>query len=83
VIVIVKWEDITHTDEPWLTLEEASSLETAKMTTVGKIINEREDSIVIAGSWGDDGEVGDVNCIPRAVITLIEPVASIGVETNE
>ncbi len=67
-VVQIEWMDITHSDEPWLSVEEAKDLQPAKMTTVGVIIDDRVDSIVIVGSWGDEGEAGDVNCIPKSVI---------------
>ena len=38
------------------------------MTTVGWLIKDRDDSIVIVSSLGDKKEVGDVNCIPKSVI---------------
>jgi len=67
-LVIVKWEDITGNNEPWLYIDDALDLETAKMTTVGWVIKDRDDSIVIVSSLGDKKEVGDVNCIPKSVI---------------
>ena len=48
--------------------EDAEDLKPANMITVGKVVVERDGSVVIAGSWGDDGELGDVNCIPVAAI---------------
>jgi len=68
MIELIEWEDTTHSDEPWMCTEDAEALTPANMITVGKVVVEREGSVVIAGSWGDDGELGDVNCIPLTAI---------------
>ena len=71
-LVRVEWEDITGNTEPWLCIDDALELEPARMTTVGWILADRTDSIIIAGSLGDKKEAGDVNCIPKSVIKTLE-----------
>jgi len=68
MIELIEWEDTTHSDEPWMCTEDAEDLMPAIMITVGKVVVERDGSVVIAGSWGDGGELGDVNCIPLTAI---------------
>tara|TARA_R100001082_G_scaffold65878_1_gene37153 strand:+ start:673 stop:930 length:258 start_codon:yes stop_codon:yes gene_type:complete len=67
-IVIVEWEDITSNTEPWLYISDALELEPAQMTTVGWLVEDREESIILISSIGDNKEVGDINCIPKSVI---------------
>ena len=67
-IMIVEWEDITSNTEPWLYISDALDLEPAQMTTVGWLVEDREDSIILISSIGDNKEVGDINCIPKSVI---------------
>ena len=74
MIIIINWQDTTHSDEPWLSTEDAKNLKPAEMTTIGTLIEDREDSVVVAGSWGDAGEAGDVNCIPKSAIKRLRVV---------
>ena len=74
MIIIINWQDTTHSDEPWLSAEDAKKLKPAEMVTIGTLIEDREDSVVVAGSWGTDGEAGDVNCIPKSAIRNIRVV---------
>ena len=74
-IVVVEWEDITSNTEPWLCLAEALELKPARMTTIGWLIADNEDSIIVASSLGDEKEVSDVNCIPKSVIKTKRTVA--------
>tara|TARA_R100000664_G_scaffold29034_1_gene40613 strand:- start:188 stop:451 length:264 start_codon:yes stop_codon:yes gene_type:complete len=67
-IMIVEWEDITSNTEPWLYISDALDLEPAQMTTVGWLVEDREESIILISSIGDNKEVGDINCIPKSVI---------------
>ena len=67
-IVLVEWEDITSNTDPWLYLSDALDLEPAQMTTVGWLVEDREESIILISSIGDNKEVGDINCIPKSVI---------------
>ncbi len=82
-MVRVVWKDIIRPTETWMFAEDLKTLQPAVIETVGWLVDTKDDQITIASSLGDDGQIGDVNCIPRSVITIIEPVASIGVETNE
>ena len=67
-IMIVEWEDITSNTEPWLYISDALELEPAQMTTIGWLIEDRKNSILLISSIGDNKEVGDINCIPKSVI---------------
>lgn len=69
---LIRWTDITSYDGSWMGLEEAKALKPAQMETLGWIIKEDEDYIVIASTL-DSGEdiVGSINAIPRGVISEI------------
>ena len=69
---LVKWEDTTSVDEAWVTEEEASDLRPLTVVTVGKVLHQTNAYITIAGSVGcEDGEYGDVTCIPTGCILQI------------
>ena len=68
MIFKVVWQDIIRPDETWLFEEEAKELKHAEIITVGWIITECKDNLVIASSKGDGGQLGDINCIPKTVI---------------
>ena len=66
--VMVVWHDITGNDQPWMDRDEAEELKPAIIMSVGTVVNETEVFITIAGSMGIEGELGNVNCIPKAVV---------------
>ena len=68
LLVMIQWTDITGCDGPWSDLEEAQGLKPALMTSVGQIVVNRNDSVVIASTWGEDNEFGNLNCIPKTAI---------------
>ncbi|MGB0165206.1 MAG: hypothetical protein ACPF9I_07335, partial [Candidatus Thalassarchaeaceae archaeon] len=66
---IILWTDISGQERPWLTHEEAISLEPILMKTVGYIIHEDDEKIVVCSTMSTDEEhYGNVNAIPRGVI---------------
>ena len=67
-MVVVEWEDITGNSEPWFTVRDALDLEPARMTTVGWLISDKPDYIIISSTLGDKEEASDINCIPKSVI---------------
>lgn len=68
MLVLIQWVDITGADGPWSDLEEAKELTPALMTSIGRVVVDREDSVVIASTWGSDGELGNLNCIPKSAV---------------
>ena len=69
VAKIILWNDISGQERPWLTHEEAISLEPILMKTVGYIIHEDDEKIVVCSTMATDEEhYGNVNAIPRGVI---------------
>ena len=69
---LVRWTDINSYDGSWIGLDDAKSLKPAPMETLGWIIKETEDYIVIASTLDMNDEiVGNVNAIPRAVISEV------------
>lgn len=81
-LVKIVWLDIIRPEETWLFLSDAKLLEPAAITTVGWIIDERETSLVISSSLGDDNQLGDINCIPKCVIKSIEYLEEINYEND-
>ena len=69
-LVVIEWEDITGNSEPWFTVQDALDLEPARMTTVGWLISDQADFIIISSTLGDKEEAGDINCIPKSVIKI-------------
>ena len=72
--VFVKWWDTTSIEEPWSSEEESLSLRPLAVITVGKLLCRTDEYITVAGSVGcEDGEYGDVTCIPTGcLIQVIE-----------
>ena len=72
--LVVHWCDIVCVEEPWITPEEADDLQPAKMITVGWLVKDTEEFLVLASTFEDakDPQLGNVNCIPKGVISRIE-----------
>ena len=72
--VLVTWNDITSCDAAWMSLEEALEYAPSPIQTVGWIIEDNEDYIVLVGSFSteeDDRVCGSVSAIPRSVVESI------------
>ena len=70
--VCVLWLDITSKTEPWICHEEAIEMRPATMRTVGWVLEDNSEYIIIASTVDTSDElVGDVNCIPKGVILEI------------
>ena len=69
MIVVVVWLDIIGVDQAWGTSDDLKALEPVAITTVGRLVEENEEYIIVASSWDASGEsFGNVNCIPVGVI---------------
>ena len=74
---IILWTDISGQERPWLTHEEAISLEPILMKTVGYIIHEDDEKIVVCSTMSTDEEhYGNVNAIPRGVILAMRDLGA-------
>ena len=80
--VLVEWEDITGNTEPWLTIEDALDLEPAYMTTLGWLLLEKDEYIILSSTLGSKKEASDINCIPRAAIKNLEEMIFENDENN-
>jgi len=79
--VLVTWVDITSCDAAWMSLEEAAEYAPSPIQTVGWIVEENEDYIVLIGSYSteeDDRVCGSVCAIPRSVIESMEVLKMFG-----
>ena len=70
----ITWVDISSRPQPWLSLEEAKELRPCVCISLGKVVHEDDQVVVLAGSFGppdseDDPDVGMVTCIPKVCIT--------------
>ena len=73
---LVTWLDIVSHDGAWMDIEEAKEYKPHPIQTVGWIIEEAEDYIVLASSRDNEELVGSVCAIPKSVIVSIECVKS-------
>jgi hypothetical protein len=75
VAKLILWTDISGQERPWLTHEEAVSLEPILMKTVGYIIHEDDEKIVVCSTMATDEEhYGNLNAIPRGVIIAMRDI---------
>jgi len=75
MLVQVEWLDITASERPWMEQEEAEGLRPASIVTVGKLVADKENYVIVASSWGVEGELGNVNCIPKQALTKMERIS--------
>jgi len=73
--VAIVWTDINSFDGAWLELEESKKLQPVQMETIGWIVNETKDHVVIVSTLEAKGSLaGSTNAIPRGIIKKIIPV---------
>ena len=70
--------DITGMDEPWGELKDAEELTPAYVTTAGWVVVEHEEYIVVASTTGTEGELGNLNCIPKGVVKWMKKISGEG-----
>ena len=73
--VLITWNDITSCDAAWMSLEEAMEYKPSPIQTLGWIIEDNEDYIVVIGSVSteeNDKVCGSVCAIPQAVVVSVE-----------
>ena len=80
VPVLVEWLDIVGVDSAWLSRDDLEALEPTLMVTTGWVLKETSEFLVIAGTMEVGGEllVGNVNCIPKAVVVSRKPLVTLG-----
>jgi hypothetical protein len=74
-LVQVVWEDIMTLDHSWKNIQEcvdeAKKLRQLDFTTVGYLIHEEEDFVLVASTYDGENEYNDVSMIMRSVIKEI------------
>ena len=73
--VLITWNDITSCDAAWMSLEEAMEYKPSPIQTLGWIIEDNEEYIVVIGSVSteeNDKVCGSVCAIPQAVVVSVE-----------
>lgn len=63
-MLIVKWHDAV-TDHGWTDLAEAAQLSLDCVTSVGYVVAEMPDRIILAASWDGESSVNQQIVIPR------------------
>ena len=81
-LVLVHWIDIIGDDHnPWSSLEPAKDMKPEPISTIGKVVEDNDEFMVVASSWNDQGGLlGNLNCIPKGVV---QSVVELDVETEE
>jgi len=69
------WMDITGSDKPWVDRDEAEEMKPAIIHTAAAIVFETETYLVLASSMGEEGELGNINVVPKACILHQIPLA--------
>tara|TARA_R110000824_G_scaffold195727_1_gene378601 strand:+ start:627 stop:890 length:264 start_codon:yes stop_codon:yes gene_type:complete len=73
ILARITWLDITSKSEPWIHIDEALEMKPAKMQTLGWIIFDNSEYVIIASTLEISEDLaGDVNCIPFGTILEIE-----------
>ena len=70
--VLVEWVDITSHDGAWLDLKEAEEYAPTPMKTIGFLLKEEPDYIIVVSTASEIMDsVGSTNAIPRGCIKKI------------
>ena len=73
-LLVVTWHDISSRAD-WQGLEEVQALRPEKCITVGWLVQQDDDQIIVADSVTESGEFGGTTVIPRAVIQKTKKIA--------
>tara|TARA_Y100001937_G_C6889400_1_gene228348 strand:- start:190 stop:459 length:270 start_codon:yes stop_codon:yes gene_type:complete len=81
-LVLVHWIDIIGDDHnPWSSLEQAKDMKPEPISTIGKVVEDNDEFMVVASSWNDQGGLlGNLNCIPKGVV---QGVLEVDVDVGE
>jgi len=69
-VVSVYWVDSCGFDSGWVNNDELNSLKPKEITTVGHLVEESNDYVLIAPTIGDDQNFGSL-CIPKCSLLKI------------
>ena len=76
--VIIHWNDIAgQGDRAWMSADEVNDFKPVPMITVGYLLVNTDDFVVVAGTKStmhEDDSFGNVNAIPKSCITKIQQV---------
>lgn len=73
-IVEIKWIDCC-TVSGWFTLQEAEDTKLMECISIGYIIAKNDEAVIIAQTIADQGDVGDITCIPTVSIQELKDLA--------
>ena len=64
-LILVEWSDSASLgEEVWHDTSDVETLELSVAYTVGQLVREDKDVLVVSGSWTDDAQHSGVMCIP-------------------
>ena len=73
--VAIRWTDINSFDGAWLDLKESTTLKPIQMETIGWIVHQTKEYIVVVSTLNSTGDLaGSTNAIPRGIINKIIPI---------
>lgn len=68
--VLVDWVDsCSFAQHRWRAVEEARQIEPSKIQSVGWLLREEKDFVVLTGSLDNDGNTSGTHTIPRGCVT--------------
>ena len=73
-IVLVEWKDITAEMGNWIKAE-AIAPEMSVVVSVGILVSENDEFIVLAADYSEDKHFNGLNYIPKVLVTRRQPVA--------
>lgn len=74
-LVRVEWLDPTGT-AIWASRKDAATLTPMRCTTVGVIVHQTRDTLVMAATVGDNEQVADITAIPMGCILAMRPITA-------
>lgn len=73
--VLVTWKDIVGVEETWVDLDEARAVRVAVVDTMGWVItNDEEFLIIVSSLFRDHSDAGSVTTIPKGCIVSIRQI---------
>lgn len=77
--VLVTWKDIVGVEETWVDLDEARAVRVAVVDTMGWIITDDEEFLIVVSSlFRDHSDAGSVTTIPKGCIVSICQITEAG-----
>ncbi|KKN01443.1 hypothetical protein LCGC14_1127690 [marine sediment metagenome] len=66
-VIKITWRDCTS-QHGWYSQQEAIEIHLESIQTIGWLVEENEDVVIIGVSLAEDGKIGNITIIPRGCI---------------